>query len=611
MMRPLNLLRNRSDLVAFVATLLVGSLLVAGAKAAWPADRCGPAAVAAQDQPQLGSQSIRVTVLSSSNKDGVMKEMACRFEDAGPTLDGTAIDVVVTSEASGAAFESIGDPDLRPTVWSPAATSWVNMLRRVHEDWVPPPSEISSIATSPQVIAMPRTIAQDPAFNWPDGSLGWSDIVKYATDPNAWSAISHGRWGSFKLGKTNPRLSTSGLNSTVATFAEITQTSPSALTTQQISDPRVLSEVHKVEEATVHYAPTSVDFLSNLRAQDDAGTGESYVSAVLLEEKSVWDYNQGNPSGDPTTLGVNPPPATPLVAFYPDGGLVADHPFVVLKSAWVTDDQRMAAGKFRDFLLAGPQQQRFQQLGFRNADGEAGPEISVQSGLLPQEGTSSVPLPDGAVLQAIRDRWRDYRKQARVLLVMDVSSSMLNPAVAGSNLSKLDLEKAAALGAIDQLGPHDEVGLWTYGSSAASRPGQPYAEVVPLGRVSQTGESLRDAIRGLTADTGNGGELYDATAAAVSELRKQIAANTDKINGIVLVSDGPDVGSIATREQLVNEVAPPLQDQQEVRLFTIAFGDNADTAALSDLAHASLGTPYDATDPSKIGKVFYQVVANF
>jgi len=191
-----------------------------------------------------------------------------------------------------------------------------------------------------------------------------------------------------------------------------------------------------------------------------------------------------------------------------------------------------------------------------------------------------------------------------------VSSSMLNQAVAGSDESKLDLEKAAALHAIHQLGPHDKVGLWTFGSTATSAPGKPYSEVVPLGPEAQNREDLRRAISQLQADTGNGGELYDATAAAVDELRQQIETNTDKINGIVLVSDGPDVGSVTSRDQLLSEVAP-LKDQQEVRLFTIGFGDNADTGSLSDLAHASLGTPYDATDPTKIGKIFYQVVANF
>ena len=49
----------------------------------------------------------------------------------------------------------------------------------------------------------------------------------------------------------------------------------------------------------------------DLRRADDAGHGLTYVSAVAIEEKSVWDYNQGNPSGDIDTLGQLPPPSTP------------------------------------------------------------------------------------------------------------------------------------------------------------------------------------------------------------------------------------------------------------------------------------------------------------
>ena len=88
----------------------------------------------------------------------------------------------------------------------------------------------------------------------------------------------------------------------MATFQVATGDSAD-LTTAQIEDPSVRSFVHDVESAAVHYAPTSVDFLRNLRTQDEQGNGEGYVSAILLEEKSVWDYNHGNPSGDPTTLG--------------------------------------------------------------------------------------------------------------------------------------------------------------------------------------------------------------------------------------------------------------------------------------------------------------------
>jgi Ca-activated chloride channel family protein len=585
-------------MVPVLATLLVGSLLVVGARTMWPTEACGPDELAAQALPQLGSSSIRVEVLSSSNKSAVMEEMACRFERASPRWDERPIDVVISSEASGEAYQRIGE--IKPIVWTPAATSWVSMLRQDHKSWVP--EQPPSIAQSPQVIAMPRPIAEE--LGWPDDPLGWSDIVAYATDKTAWHADSQ-QTGAFRLGKTNPRLSTSGLNSTVATFAAKTDTSAD-MSVEQLDDPSVLAFVHAVESAAVHYAPTSVDFLRNLRVQDDLGNGDGYVSAILLEEKSVWDYNHGNPSGDPTTVDASPPPRMPLVAFYPEeGALVADHPYVVLDGDWVTDDQRRAAELFKDFLLADEQQERFRALGFRDHQGMPGPEIAPENGLLPQQPIEELQPPGGDVLQAIRERWPEYRKRARMLIVMDVSGSM-NGRVPGSDRTKLELAQAAALKAIRQLDDHDQVGLWVYSPASSS---DPFVKLVPTGDVSTNGAALRRAIGSLRADPGNRSALCSSVTAAVDSLRESF--DPKKINGIILLSDGPDEGSV--REdcaRMLTAVKPPEPDK-EVRIFTIAYGDAAEVETLADLAHASLGTAYDATDPTDIGKVFFQVVANF
>src|SRR5262245_29142138 len=178
--------RNHAALAPFISTLLVGSVLVVGAKIAWPTDPCGPKEIAAQEQQddKLGSQAIRVQVMSSLNKAAVMQEMACRFEATDPTIDEVhPIDVTISREASGAAYQTIGET--QPTVWSPAATSWIKMLRVDHADWID--ADPPSIATSPQVIAMPRPIAS--ALGWPDRPLGWSDIIKFAERPKTWNDL--------------------------------------------------------------------------------------------------------------------------------------------------------------------------------------------------------------------------------------------------------------------------------------------------------------------------------------------------------------------------------------------------------------------------------------
>ena len=48
-----------------------------------------------------------------------------------------------------------------------------------------------------------------------------------------------------------------------------------------------------------------------------------------------------------------------------------------------------------------------------------------------------------------------------------------------------------------------------------------------------------------------------------------------------------------------------------VRVFPIAYGEDADTATLRRIAEASNGALYDASNPATINEVFTAVVSNF
>ena len=157
----------------------------------------------------------------------------------------------------------------------------------------------------------------------------------------------------------------------------------------------------------------------------------------------MWDYNQGNPSGDPRPWRGGPS-ETPLVAFYPsDGALVADHPYVTLTSDWVTTRGSSRRPGVPRFLLAPAQQGRFQALGFRDHDGVPGPEINLENGLIPAAPVTITP-PGG------RRPHADPRRLARVpqasagpaphgrLRLDELARSRLGP-------TKLQLAQAAAL----------------------------------------------------------------------------------------------------------------------------------------------------------------------
>ena len=333
------------------------------------------------------------------------------------------------------------------------------------------------------MIAMPRPMAE--ALGWPKAQIGWGTLFDLAQDPQGWGAYGHPEWGAFRLGKTNPNFSTSGLHALVGSYFAATGLS-SDLSAPRIEEPDVQAFVRGVESSVVHYGDISLTFLANLQRADDRGEGLTYISAVTIEEKSVWDYNQGNPEGDPETLGDHAPPSVPLVAIYPEEGtLVSDHPYVPLTAPWVDDAKREAAQNFLDFLRDDLQQQRFTEYAFRRFDGTPGPLITRVNGLLPEQPALTLDPPAPQVLDRIQRSWEDVRKRARVLLLIDVSGSMGEP-VEEQGASKLELAKEAAIASLDLFAPDDDVGLWVFTTDIGSTNAD-VAELVPIGAARSNG----------------------------------------------------------------------------------------------------------------------------
>src|SRR5207302_9378942 len=133
-------------------------------------------------------------------------------------------------------------------------------------------------------------------------------------------------------------------------YAAIGKTS--GLTLEDVNQPNVDQFNHNVESSVVHYGDTTLTFLNNLARADQRGLALSYVSAVAVEEKSIIDYNNGNPDGI-LSPGERPrPPKVPLAAVYPkEGTLFSDNPLFVMNAPWVNAKQKAAAAAFADFVL--------------------------------------------------------------------------------------------------------------------------------------------------------------------------------------------------------------------------------------------------------------------
>ncbi len=611
----------RRSIRPFLVAVVVAVLLIAGLRllsqrsGGKATSGSGPAA--ASGRPCSGPRTA-FTLVASSEKAELVKQLAAAYEAARPKVDGACVDVHVATLASGAAMTALArgwdtavDGD-RPDVWSPASSGWVTLLEQrtqaADKPNLVPAGTLPRIAASPLVIAMPRPMAQ--ALGWPGRKLGWSDLVKLVRSPSGWGAFGHPEWGRFKLGKTNPNYSTSGLNATIGTYFAATGRSTD-LSANDLANPTVRAFVAGVEQSVVHYGDTTLTFLSNLQRADDAGAGLSYISAVTVEEKSVWDYNQGNPTGDPATLGRHPKPKVPLVAVYPkEGTLLSDHPWVVLNAPWVGDAKRRAAADFLRYLQAGSAQQTFQAFAFRSFNGQAGPKITVQDGLDPREPTTVLSPPGPSVLNGVLTSWNSVRKKANVLLLIDVSGSM-GDTVAGTGKSKLDLAKQAAANSLALFDNADRVGLWIFSTELAGN--KEYQELVPLGPVGERlggrprRAELLERIRGLVPVAGT--PLYDTASAGFDFIRRHGAPGT--INAVVLLTDGKNENPAGIELGTLLGRLRTEQGDESVRMFTIAYGADADLGVLRQIAQTTNGAAYDSSDPTSIDRVFTAVVSNF
>ncbi len=546
----------------------------------------------------------------SSEKVTLLTALADQFNESGPEIDGECVAITVYRTASGRGAsqlaegwpgdESAGPP---PVVWSPASSAWGAVVnQRLAEQGLEPlVGSARRIMLTPLVLAMPEPMAE--ALGWPETSIGWSDVLALANDEEGWGAFGHPEWGPFKLGKTNPNFSTSGLSATIAIYSAATG-STDRLEQSDIDDPEVIEFVRGVEAATVHYGDTTLTFLENMLREDLAGRPLSYASAVAVEEVSVIAYNRGDPAD--TGESDLPPPNVPLVAVYPEEGtLFSDNPAYVVDGDWVDDVDRQAAEAFIDFVIDDPDNQtRALEFGFRpgNPSVPIGDPITTANGLDPSQPETELVVPEPAVLSSLIASWEENRKPARVIMLLDVSGSMSQ--LGGDGFTKLDLAKQAVEGSLDEFKDDDEVGLWIF---SYQENGPDHLELVPPGPLSTQRQAITDRLRGLIADGGTG--LYDSTSAAVGTIRDSF--DTSRINAVILLSDGvcdDDPGSCDI-EPLLRQLSS--NERDPVRVFAVAYGEDADVEALTRIAEASQARLYTATDPTTIVRVFQQVVSNF
>ena len=483
-------------------------------------------------------------------------------------------------------MNDILDGESKPVAWSPGDQSWATLI---NETWRQRENHpLSSQACQPTVyapigFAMWRPMAE--ALGWPDTPIGWHTIVDLAADPDGWSTYGHPEWGQFRFGHPHPAYSNTGLLS-MTSFVYGIVDADGPLTGDQVYQTEVEEAMRSLEQNTAKYGRGSTPLFDLMVEQ-----GPSYVHAIAASEETTLRYNINN--RDELRF--------PLAFIFPAGGTIwADHPYCILDNAdWVSDAQAEAAAIFGDYLLAPGRQALAVDNRLRPTDSS----IPLRAPLNLDNGTDSrvdvsnatrLASPNAVVSAAVIDLFMITKRKATVIMVLDVSGSMVG--------KKIKTATASTAEFLARLDPDDEVAVLTFSDN-----------VVTLSEpdtVRNVVEGLSRQVRVLTAD-GNT-SLYAAVcraAALAGELQAEDEAlGESRLYGIVLLSDGEDTTGRPTETQMFTTCLPATAEADGFKIFPIAFGDAANDSLLSRLALATGGRLF-AADPDSIRNVYLSISA--
>jgi Ca-activated chloride channel family protein len=201
--------------------------------------------------------------------------------------------------------------------------------------------------------------------------------------------------------------------------------------------------------------------------------------------------------------------------------------------------------------------------------------VSARYGADPAQPRRTLTLPAPAVVNTLLQTWRRDRKPADVELILDNSGSMADE-------DKLDHAKDGLQAFFKQVAPQDEIGLAKFSDRIT--------QLVPPAPFRENRGALQRAVRDIIPE--NDTSLYDAVLFGVDTVKAR--ADTDHINAVVILTDGQDTHSSATQAQVLDALRAQGEESAAVRVFTIAYGQDAQEDELARFAAASGGKGFPA-----------------
>jgi Ca-activated chloride channel family protein len=530
----------------------------------------------AQTDEKNDPNTVQLLFVYGSEKEDWIKDVTGGFNQARHALpNGKRITVQAVPLGSGETIDDLLASRRKAHLASPASAAFIEIgnarsQEKTKTDLIGP---TQNLVLSPVVIAMWKPMAE--ALRKGKEAVGWADIYDLARDPKGWEARGFPQWGTFRFAHTHPEYSNSGL---IAVLAEVYAGTgkTTQLTPDDLRDAKVGQFLETIEKSVVHYGSSTGFFSKKLVAN-----GPQYLSAAVLYENLVVEsYAQKRPEA--------------LVAIYPkEGTFWSDHPVGIVQRDWVTPEHKEAAKIYIDYLRQKPQQVKAMKYGFRPGD-ESIPldaPLDPAHGVSPDEPKRILPVPSAEVMDAILKLWRQHKKQARIVLVIDTSGSMRAE-------QKLVNAQAGANQLVSMLGDRDDLSMLAFSDK--------FAWIKKGLAMNAAGkQTATDAINSLFAR----GEtaLYDSIDAAYQYVLDN--PRPDMISAIVVLTDGEDNKSREKLETLLDKIKVDYE-KRTTRVFTIAYGKDANPKVLQKIADVTQAKSY-VGDPKSILEVFKDIATFF
>ena len=310
------------------------------------------------------------------------------------------------------------------------------------------------------------------------------------------------------------------------------------------------------------FTPTVTASATSPATTTDPGAlaGSATSKAVPVPEAALVDFNATNA-------------AQPLAAVAPSEGAAP------LEYSLVTTTEDSAATKslqaFGAYLTSEQARSILTKHGFRVP---RGPEPAAPEKLV---GTvKDAEAPSAETVANIRQVWSKAAPQRQVLIVLDVSGSMLGRTDKGIKLALAQNGVRTALAALPETA---RVAFWVFSNHIGAQ-GDDFKSLAAFAPMSDAGQraSLERSIAGLDKVVGGGSGLYDSIYNAYQNASS--AYQPGRTNTVVLIVDGPNEDDYGlTLDQLRQKLATDKNAARPVQLVIVGIGDAPDANALTPL----------------------------